>query len=605
MIGRDLDKMHSSLFTQAIEAIKTANTKFSIQHDGWTTRNRRAAFLAVHASWIDGNFVRREACIAFNQLGADHTGATFAAHIVSILKENKLWDHWSGVIVSDAAESNIRASRFIQLEVDSEIGSVVPMRHKIVDSLVLCFAHGLNRAVLDGTAAAGAELAMVEKDNDKVLAPTIMIDETEVGGGLRRYTGLAAEQELSVEEKELQQEEEQMRAEMAELMEEPVPDGDGEEGDGEDADALSPDDAEIVQEYEASDVDETSSALTRIHQCLVKIRSSPKLLTQFTELIKSSYPGEKKKVVPMLRNATRWNSALVEMRGCVNVQRAFTALVNSDETGKWGPFSISRPEWLAMEKLVDVLECAEVLSLDAQSREASIGDVLFFHHVLRTNLQLQLDSLKEIREGTAAYGVKKAIIAMQKKARQAHGAHDLLREYLDTFVGRESRAEENTIQTKYDRFIGSQRCAPTSSSSQADEVEKYLSKLYSWGANDLQTTDGAVAWWKRHAMLLPRLSILARVVLSTPASTAVAERGFSHAGIFCSPRRNLGPSSIQKLTMSKLLMLSGFDGYGEPDIVDELPQLTPKSVASEQSEVGNPSTAMATPNSAQEAQRTL
>ncbi|CAD6891735.1 unnamed protein product, partial [Tilletia caries] len=161
-IGRDLDKMHSSLFTQAIEAIKTANTKFSIQHDGWTTRNRRAAFLAVHASWIDGNFVRREACIAFNQLGADHTGATFAAHIVSILKENKLWDHWSGVIVSDAAESNIRASRFIQLEVDSEIGSVVPMRHKIVDSLVLCFAHGLNRAVLDGTAAAGAELAMVE-----------------------------------------------------------------------------------------------------------------------------------------------------------------------------------------------------------------------------------------------------------------------------------------------------------------------------------------------------------------------------------------------------------------------------------------------------------
>ncbi|CAD6962508.1 unnamed protein product, partial [Tilletia controversa] len=188
---------------------------------------------------------------------------------------------------------------------------------------------------------------------------------------------------------------------------------------------------------------------------------------------------------------------------------------------------------------------------------------------------------------------------------QAHGAHDLLREYLDTFVGRESRAEENTIQTKYDRFIGSQRCAPTSSSSQADEVEKYLSKLYSWGANDLQTTDGAVAWWKRHAMLLPRLSILARVVLSTPASTAVAERGFSHAGIFCSPRRNLGPSSIQKLTMSKLLMLSGFDGYGEPDIVDELPQLTPKSVASEQSEVGNPSTAMATPNSAQEAQRTL
>ncbi|KAE8185690.1 hypothetical protein CF336_g7305 [Tilletia laevis] len=334
MIGRDLDKMHSSLFTQAIEAIKTANTKFSIQHDGWTTRNRRAAFLAVHASWIDGNFVRREACIAFNQLGADHTGATFAAHIVSILKENKLWDHWSGVIVSDAAESNIRASRFIQLEVDSEIGSVVPMRHKIVDSLVLCFAHGLNRAVLDGTAAAGAELAMVEKDNDKVLAPTIMIDETEVGGGLRRYTGLAAEQELSVEEKELQQEEEQMRAEMAELMEEPVPDGDGEEGDGEDADALSPDDAEIVQEYEASDVDETSSALTRIHQCLVKIRSSPKSLTQFTELIKSSYPGEKKKVVPMLRNATRWNSALVEMRGCVNVQRAFTALVNSDETGK-------------------------------------------------------------------------------------------------------------------------------------------------------------------------------------------------------------------------------------------------------------------------------
>ncbi|KAE8232322.1 hypothetical protein CF326_g2647 [Tilletia indica] len=630
-IGPDLDKMHSSLFSQAIEAIKTANTKFSIQLDGWTTRNRRVAYLAVHANWIDASFARREACIAFDQLGTQHTGATFAAHIVTILRTNGLWDHWSGILVSDADQGNISASRLVQREVESEVECVVPMSSKVSDSLILCFAHGLNRVVLDGTAAVGARMAMVDKDADKVLRPAIVLDGNEVEGGVQRYDELIAQQEITAEEKDAEQ---QIRKEMTELMEDPILDGDEASWDGEDVDVsgspggLSADDVEILQEYEASVVDESSPALTRIHQCLVKIRASPESFTHFGDLVKSCYPGDRKKDIPMLRNTTRWNSALIEMRGCVEVQRAFTALMDSDNG--WKPYAVTRAEWLAMEKLVDVMECAEVLNLDARSRESSIGDILFFHHVLRTNLQLQLDALQGVQEGEAAFGLKKAIIAMQRKhsqhlrrakksdllivatllhpgyrlqwlerhfPAQFDNADNLLREYLDIFTGRGSRAEANTVHTKYDRFIGAQGRAAPSLSSQDDEVDKYLSKLYSWDSRDVNTLDGVIAWWDRHAVLLPRLSILARVVLAVPASTAATEQSFRHGAIFCSPRRNLGPRSIRTLTMSKALLLSGFDGFADTDVTGELPHSTPKKVIS--------SSALATPTSEDEARQTL
>ncbi|KAE8263394.1 hypothetical protein A4X09_0g7242 [Tilletia walkeri] len=102
--------------------------------------------------------------------------------------------------------------------------------------------------------------------------------------------------------------------------------------------------------------------------------------------------------------------------------------------------------------------------------------------------------------------------------------------------------------------------------------------------------------------------LMQRVVLAALASTAATEQSFRHPGILCSTRRNLGPPSIRKLTMSKAFMLSEFDGFGDADVAEEVPHLTPKTVMSDQvasEAVEVSSRAWAAPTSADEAQQTL
>ncbi|KAK0519254.1 hypothetical protein OC835_003319 [Tilletia horrida] len=91
---------------------------------------------------------------------------------------------------SDAAEVNVRAIRFLAWEVQDEKRSLPDkvreylLPFTIADNVVLCLAHGLSRTVVDGLAAAGAHVTMVNKDQFKVIRPSIIIDVTEVGGSV-------------------------------------------------------------------------------------------------------------------------------------------------------------------------------------------------------------------------------------------------------------------------------------------------------------------------------------------------------------------------------------------------------------------------------------
>ncbi|KAE8242117.1 hypothetical protein A4X06_0g7222 [Tilletia controversa] len=141
----------------------------------------------------------------------------------------------------------------------------------------------------------------------------------------------------------------------------------------------------------------------------------------------------------------------------------------------------------------------------------------------------------------------------------------------DRFLGKESvqpspkPRNEPTSVSRYGVDIDSDDeddttvTVPDPSSS---EIDIYLSGRYEW-TDDYgpDTTKGALTWWRQHAQFLPRLAKLAQILLTVPSTTAIAERGFSHAGIFCSPRRNLGANSITMLTTCKLLTQSGFDPY--------------------------------------------
>ena len=290
--------------------------------------------------------------------------------------------------------------------------------------------------------------------------------------------------------------------------------------------------------------------------------------------------------------------------------------INSDESDTWTKYKLRQSEWLALAQLCDVLECAETVTLDVQQASSSIADVLFFHRVLRVSLSKQLAKLDNIAANDPAQCLKQAIKAMQLKlskyerkasanttivtASLLHPQHRskplaqppdgespaaLLRSMCDRFVGQvtpatAAPAQGTASKSKYSKYYEDEdeddiQVASTSTTATTDEVDLYFSDRYPWMESlESHSTKGALAWWKQHTSFFPRLSRLAQTLLAVPSSTAITERGFSHAGIFCSPRRNLGPNSITMLTSSKLLILSGFDPHtaSQQDVIPNPPR---------------------------------
>jgi len=60
--------------------------------------------------------------------------------------------------------------------------------------------------------------------------------------------------------------------------------------------------------------------------------------------------------------------------------------------------------------------------------------------------------------------------------------------------------------------------------------------------------DDVLAWWCTQQETYPRLSMLARVILALPATSAPSERIFSTAGLTVNAKRSsLAPSAVDKI----------------------------------------------------------
>lgn len=81
----------------------------------------------------------------------------------------------------------------------------------------------------------------------------------------------------------------------------------------------------------------------------------------------------------------------------------------------------------------------------------------------------------------------------------------------------------------------------------ATEIEKAADSMETPpNLHDIHHTDvDALAWWRRHAHLYPRLARIARRILAIPCSEATSERVFSRMGNMINPRRNrLKPRTV-------------------------------------------------------------
>ncbi|GFR60262.1 zinc finger BED domain-containing protein 1 [Elysia marginata] len=77
------------------------------------------------------------------------------------------------------------------------------------------------------------------------------------------------------------------------------------------------------------------------------------------------------------------------------------------------------------------------------------------------------------------------------------------------------------------------------------EVRRFLE------AEGLARTKNPLAWWRDHSQMFPRLALIAKDVLATPATLVPSERIFSKAGELISARR----SRLSKKNVDMIIFL--------------------------------------------------
>ncbi|CAD6912597.1 unnamed protein product, partial [Tilletia caries] len=139
-VRRDLELLTDTMKVEVMRILNEQDSLVTLQHDAWTMRGYRFAFVAIIATYVDRDWNFRSLLLSFRVLDTRHSGASFARHLVETIQEFYLEDKWSGLIVSDSASPNRRMAAVLQQE--------LAQRNDKVKFLAECL-HGIG----DGQAA--------------------------------------------------------------------------------------------------------------------------------------------------------------------------------------------------------------------------------------------------------------------------------------------------------------------------------------------------------------------------------------------------------------------------------------------------------------------
>ncbi|CAD7061665.1 unnamed protein product, partial [Tilletia caries] len=139
-VRRDLELLTDTMKVEVMRILNEQDSLVTLQHDAWTMRGYRFAFVAIIATYVDRDWNFRSLLLSFRVLDTRHSGASFARHLVETIQEFYLEAKWSGLIVSDSASPNRRMAAVLQQE--------LAQRNDKVKFLAECL-HGIG----DGQAA--------------------------------------------------------------------------------------------------------------------------------------------------------------------------------------------------------------------------------------------------------------------------------------------------------------------------------------------------------------------------------------------------------------------------------------------------------------------
>ena len=85
-VAADLDRAHSAHQESIKERLKLARSPIHFSMDMWSSPHRKA-FIAVHAQWVDENYMLRKALLGLLNLRYSHTGAVIAPSLIEIIQK--------------------------------------------------------------------------------------------------------------------------------------------------------------------------------------------------------------------------------------------------------------------------------------------------------------------------------------------------------------------------------------------------------------------------------------------------------------------------------------------------------------------------------------
>ena len=253
-------------------------------------------------------------------------------------------------------------------------------------------------------------------------------------------------------------------------------------------------------------------------------------------------------------NETRWNSVYLMLRRAMQLMAPITALSASQEAEL--PY-LDELDWTILQKTLAILKPFYSATLMHEGRGASI------HRVLPTLLRLKrhlqefqtgdLGTLRDSFDGGIAKAVSKidkyiekaqkirvywaAMILHPKfKLSMAKDRPDVRSEFAAFFNANwggtgETHPTATTapLPDDYDNWLNSD---PVENDTRGDGLDAYLD------SERVSSVDNVLEWWDARHLLYPRLSVMARDILSIPASSAECERIFSRCKNTLTQTRN-------------------------------------------------------------------
>src|SRR2546423_1493600 len=88
-VAADLDRAYSAHQESIKERLQLARSPIHFSMDVWSSPHRKV-FIAVHAQWVDENYILRKALLGLPNLRHSHAGAAMAPHLMNVFRKYNL-----------------------------------------------------------------------------------------------------------------------------------------------------------------------------------------------------------------------------------------------------------------------------------------------------------------------------------------------------------------------------------------------------------------------------------------------------------------------------------------------------------------------------------